>query len=166
MGSIHIVLLVAALAGCGGKLADAGADDDSSHEEETSLEGTAPAAPEDGEWGTWQLLWTGERGTRDYHPPFVELDLHPDGRAFLWGCASAGPPDGTRCPPRSRKPCLEGRITLAGIEWSVAFDGGSTGVVRDEPSGDIVVDGTGALPAKGHYRRVAAASREGCVPNR
>lgn len=164
MGSTRIILLAAVLAGCGGKLAGS-TEPSSFQDEDVSRDETAPAGPEDGEWGTWQLLWTGELGKRDYDPPFLELDLRSDGSAYLWQCASSVAPDGKRCPPAARTPCLEGKMSLVGTEWTVTFPGAS-GVVRDEPSGDIVVEGTGALPAKGHYWRVGAPSREGCVPDR
>ena len=70
------------------------------------------------------------------------------------------------CAPR----CLVGTIVLEGDVWRVHFptrDGTRTaarGDVVDEPSGDITVKGEGALHPGGHYRRVGAASYEGCAP--
>lgn len=154
---------------CGGRIDGETAFIPSSAEADDEL---APSGPEDGEWGTWQLLSVdGPDGRRHYDPPFVELDLHPNGQAFMWTC-SVGPPtgQGERCPFYARHGCLVGTIALEGDIWRVHFptkDGMRTaarGDVVDEPSGDITVKGEGALHPGGHYRRVGAATREGCEP--
>lgn len=130
------------------------------------------SSDEDGEWGTWQLISVeGPNGRREYDPPFVEIDLHSNGEAYLWRCFAASTGTGTRCPYGMRHGCLVGTVSPAGSTWRVQFpeQGGtqwkSVGAeIVEEPSGDIAIDGAGALPAGGHYRRVAAASVDSCVP--
>lgn len=130
-----------------------------------------PTGAEDGEWGTWQLLSVeGSDGKRQYDPPFVELDLHSNGTAYLWTCSAGTTGTGTRCPFYARMNCFVGTIQSSGDVWRVDFptkQGTHTsarGEIFEEPSGDITVKGEGALHPAGHYRRVGAASTEGCVP--
>ncbi len=176
-------LLAFLLASCGGKIdgppwgaatssvprrsmpPDVAADDDEPEEL------TIPSGAEEGEWGTWQLLSVdGPDGKRQYDPPFVELDLHPSGAAYLWTCSKAATGTGERCPFYARMNCFAGRIVTDGRVWRVDFPikngthTGASGEIVEEPSGDITVKGSGALHASGHYRRVAASSSEGCVP--
>jgi hypothetical protein len=132
---------------------------------------TGSPGMEEGEWGTWQLLSVdGADGKRQYDPPYVELDLHPNGTAYLWTCSAALTGTGERCPFHARMNCFLGTISTDGGSWRVDFPakaGSSTaakGEIIDEPSGDITVRGEGALHHAGHYRRVGAASIDGCVP--
>jgi len=132
---------------------------------------TPPSGAEEGEWGTWQLLSVeGPDGKRQYDPPFVELDLHPNGAAYLWTCSEGLTGTGRRCPFYARMNCFEGTIASDGAAWHVSFptkrgtNVSGRGEIVEEPSGDIMVKGEGALLARGHYRRVAAPSLEGCVP--
>ena len=176
LGSIPFVLL---LVSCGGKVdgepsgARSGAVPRSSVPPEVveDEEMAVPSGTEEGEWGTWQLLSVdGPDGRRQYDPPYVELDLHPTGAAYLWTCSTALTGKGERCPYYARMNCFTGTISSDGRTWRVDFPakaGASTtasGEISDEPSGDITVKGRGALHADGHYRRVAAASPDGCVP--
>jgi len=152
-------LLLVLLTGCGGAIADEGAT--------AAPLGDLPET--DGSWGTWQLFSLEQAdGTRSYTPPYVELDLHPDGRAYAWTCLD-GAPNGLRCPPYLRVACHEGTVGPGQGRWTVRFAGAGgavrgEGTIVEEPSGDIAIDGTGMLHAGGHYRRVAAASRDGCTP--
>lgn len=181
MRKLDVAVLVLLLAGCGGKV-----DGELSGSSTRPLP-RAPTPPsvvsdtdddtigssglEEGEWGTWQLLSVdGPDGSRQYDPPYVELDLHPNGLAYLWTCSAALSGSGERCPFHARMNCFAGTISADGGAWRVDFPAktGSRvtarGEIVDEPSGDITVKGEGALHPTGHYRRVAAPSTEGCVP--
>jgi hypothetical protein len=156
---------------CGGRLAitdEAPSPASSNVEQEPVASSDSPAA-EDGAWGTWQLLWIkGADGQRDDSPPFLQLDLHPEGSAYLWQCTSPTQNMGKRCDFSARSACRVGTISLSGTTWGVRFaagDGELDGfaAVVEEASGDITVDGTGILPARGHYRRVAAPSHDACL---
>jgi hypothetical protein len=168
VGSFAALFVVAA---CGGKVSgDPLASIPSSAESEVGDKPPEPSGPEDGEWGTWQLLsLEGPDGRRQYDPPFVELDLHPDGRAYRWTCAASITGNGQRCPIGLRESCMVGRVVLSGFVWSVQLTNKegtrveARGDIVDEPSGDISVDGEGALHPRAHYRRVGAAG-EGCIP--
>jgi hypothetical protein len=143
------------LAACGGRVDGAG--DPAGPTSTVSEQKLDPAGPGDGPWGLWQLLsLEGADGQRQYDPPFIEIDLHPDGTAFRWGCSAAPSGSGLPCPGALRQGCAAGTIQLEGLVWRVqlADEGGD---VEDEPSGDIRV---GAA----HYRRVAAATTFGCIP--
>ncbi|MBX3198184.1 MAG: hypothetical protein KF894_08570 [Labilithrix sp.] len=175
-----VLLSFVCLTACGGRIdgdpagTSTSSDPSSSDMEDTiwgPRERIAPSGPEDGAWGTWQLLSVdGPDGNRQYDPPFVELDLHEDGGAYLWTCSAGPTGQGERCPFYARHGCLVGTITLAGDTWRVHFttrDGQATaagGEVVHEASGDITVKGEGQLHHGGHYRRVGAATREGCAP--
>ncbi|MBX3219679.1 MAG: hypothetical protein KF795_04100 [Labilithrix sp.] len=168
------------IAACGGRIeggpsgTSTSSDPSSADVEDTpwgQRERIPPSGPEDGAWGTWQLLSVdGPDGKRQYDPPFVELDLHEDGEAYLWTCSEGPTGQGQRCPYYARHGCLVGTIALAGETWRVQFttrDGSAVlarGDVVTEPSGDITVKGEGVLHPGGHYRRVAPATREGCAP--
>ncbi len=167
------VFLVASAGACGGKVdADApGATTSSVPSPSEAEEPGFPSVPEEGEWGTWQLLSVdAPDGRRTYDPPYLELDLHSNGEAYLWTCMLAPTGTGQRCPYYARQHCFVGTMALSGDTWRVHFptkEGTRTaarGDVVDEPSGDITVNGEGALPAGGHFRRVAAPSHDGCVP--
>jgi hypothetical protein len=174
-----LVPLSLSLSMCGGKMVGnndpssatapvASADDES----QLPSSPTFAAAEEDGEWGTWQLLSVeGPNGKRQYNPPFVEIDLHSNGEAFLWRCFAASTGTGARCPYGMRHGCLVGTVAPVGTTWRVQFPEqvgtqGKTlsGEIVEDSAGDIMIDGTGALPAGGHYRRVAPASQDACVP--
>jgi hypothetical protein len=163
-------VLFLSIAACGGRLEGASADGSNLSPAEAEHR-NEPVLPEDGEWGTWQLISVdGADGSRRYDPPFVELDLHSDGKAYLWRCAAASTGTGQRCPYFTRHGCLVGTISLSGTTWRVHFpskDGSRTAGqadIVDEPSGDITVDGEGPIPSGGHYRRVGAASQDRCAP--
>jgi len=174
------VLLVLLLSSCGGKV-DGGVSGSSNRSVPRSAtppdvdadevdEVTGSPGMEEGEWGTWQLLSVdGPDGRRQYNPPYVELDLHSNGTAYLWTCSAALTGTGERCPFHARMNCFVGKISSDGHAWRVDFPakaGSSTtasGEILDEPSGDITVKGQGALHEGGHYRRVAAASPDGCA---
>jgi len=177
---IGLPLLLLLLSSCGGLVAG---DKDNPPETTSSIPSSSESAPwdpnapapdvaEDGEWGTWQLLSVEDSvtGKRQYDPPFIEIDLQPDGTAFLWTCVAASTGNGERCPAPFRQTCHKGTISISGTTWRVQLNdraGQSVvgrGDVKDEPSGDIAIDGTGILPARAHYRRVGAATREGCLP--
>jgi len=148
------------LAACGGKVDGAG--DPASAASTVSEQPLGPAGPADGPWGLWQLLSVeGADGKRQYDPPFVEIDLHPDGTAFRWSCSAAPSGSGLPCPGALRQGCAAGSVRLDGVVWHIELAAGSqvasSGDVDDEPSGDIRV---GAA----HYRRVAAATSLGCIP--
>jgi hypothetical protein len=172
-------LVVAALliAGCGGQIASDPRDPNTSSipssAETAPFDPDAPSSePEEGEWGTWQLLSIEDpaTGKRQYDPPFIEIDLQPDGTAFLWTCINASTGNGERCPAPYRQTCHKGTFSLSGTTWRVQLtnrDGtqvAGRGDVTEEASGDIGIDGTGVMPAKAHYRRVGAPTREGCLP--
>ena len=186
---MRTLVLVVLTAACGGKTAsDTSLDEPSSSRPAGSETGgpwipASPASPpygaeedpssvtEDGEWGTWQLLSVdGRDGERRYDPPYVELDLHPDGRAYLWTCALAPTGDGARCPYWARMQCRGGTMKASAGAWRVEFPptdregAAARGVISREPSGDITVKGEGALHPSAHYRRVAAPSIDGCAP--
>ena len=128
---------------------------------------TGPGA---GSWATWQLVALDtEDGRRQSRPPYLELDLHPTGQAFFWGCSLAESGDGERCPFLERSSCRVGTVSAEATAWHVrlANDDGTSigeGDIVEEASGDIYVDGKGVLPARAHYHRVAYTSPEGCAP--
>jgi hypothetical protein len=167
-----LVLIVSCAGACGGKVAGDGSGATSSVPSPSEAEDpVSSSGPEEGEWGTWQLLSIdAPDGRRTYEPPFIELDLHWSGEAYLWTCALGLTGTGQRCPFYARQGCLVGTMSLFGDTWRVHFptkEGTRTaarGDIADEPSGDITVKGEGVLPAGGHYRRVAAPSHEGCAP--
>ncbi|MBX3258852.1 MAG: hypothetical protein KF782_03980 [Labilithrix sp.] len=175
-----VLLSLVSLPACGGKIdGDPAGTSTSFDPSSVDVEDTPwgpreripPSGPEDGAWGTWQLLSVdGPDGKRRYDAPFVELDLHEGGAAYAWTCSAAPTGQGQRCPFYARHACLVGTIALVGDTWRVHFptrDGRATAAQGDivtEPSGDITVKGEGALDPGGHYRRVGAASREGCAP--
>lgn len=166
-----IVLFVGAA--CGGRV-ERGVSGEGTGRAPSSSEAeepTEPPLPEDGEWGTWQLIAVDtDDGTPNYDPPFIEIDLHETGKAYFWECLAAATGSGKRCPYPSRRGCLVGTISVTGATWQFHFpskDGSSTsgrGVIVDEPSGDITVKGEGVVPARGHYRRVSPRSYDGCSP--
>ncbi len=159
---------------CGGKL-DASTGDGtqgtSSVPSSSEIDPIAdpPAGPSDGAWGTWQLLSIETSEGRDYDPPFIEIALHPDGKAYRWTCATGGTGDGFRCPFELRRGCMIGTVAVEGLEWRMQIVnkegsqviGGAT--IHEEASGDIAVDGTGVLTPRAHYRRVAAPDAA-CIP--
>jgi hypothetical protein len=144
------------------------------------LPSTPSEAPEssDGAYGTWQLLsFIGPDGRHD-DPPFVEIDLHPDGIAYRWTCrpdpldpTTAVTGNGLPCPVARRENCVAGTMALTGSAWTITlttYDGRAIlgqGDVVEDPSGDIDVDGQGILQPRARYHRVAAPSRERCFPS-
>jgi hypothetical protein len=168
-----LALVVVITGACGGRLEplpSAEASPRAPDRETTSAGADADEGLGDGSWATWQLIAIDRDGVRVDHPPFVELDLHPTGEAFMWTCLAAPTGDGTRCPYYARQQCLAGRVRPSGSVWLLELsdaEGARTlaeGTIVEEPSGDIFVDGRGALPARGHYRRVAYASPDTCEP--
>jgi hypothetical protein len=159
-----LVLLSLSCLSCGGKLEGEG-DPSLALQGKSSTEADRPdpVYPSEGPWGLWQLLAVG----KNYDPPFIELDLHENGTAFMWRCA--GDPNGIRC--GSPFGCTTGTLTRSADDtWHVQLtdDHSNKQVARadlsDDPSGDIVVDGSGLLPAAGLYRRLGAATKIGCLP--
>jgi hypothetical protein len=180
MSSLRYFSLLLPLAltvvGCGGQIVQDPQDPNTS-----SIPSSAETAPfdpnqpnpepEEGEWGTWQLLSVEDAsGKRQYDPPFIEVDLRPDGTAYLWTCIARSTGNGERCPAPYRQTCHKGTFTISGTTWRVQLtnrDGtqiAGRGDVTEEASGDIGIDGSGVLPAKAHYRRVGAPTHEGCLP--
>lgn len=167
------IVVVCGLLGCGGRVdggtnadvtAASPASDPLTPEPDTSI-------VEEGEWGTWQLLSVEDDShKRIYDQPFLEVDLHPNGKAYFWTCISATIGQGLRCESPYRQMCHQGTFTVVGTTWRITLtspNGSRTvgaGDVKDEPSGDIAIDGTGILPKRAHYRRVAAPSSDGCAP--
>lgn len=168
MGGLAVLMLAA----CGGRVEGAAGGETSSFPSSAVAEQTPDSAPGpvDGAWGTWQLLSVeGSDGKRIYDPPFIEIDLHPDGTAYRWTCAAGPTGSGLRCPVGLRQGCLAGTIALDGFRWRVRLNDRTGtnvagGEIEEEASGDIRVDGNGALSPGAHYRRVAAASKESCSP--
>lgn len=164
-----LVVALVVVTACGGRLETAPVGAGARQEESDAGAGASADTlfPPAGDWATWQLVAIERDGERIGDPPYIELDLHPDGEAFLWTCATGPTGEGERCPFYARVGCLAGTVRLSGTTWHVALQGAKTvaeGDLFEEASGDLRVDGSGALPARGHYRRVAFASPEGCQP--
>lgn len=173
---LSLVLLNApTLLGCGGQIAlddqDRGTSSIPSSAETAFDPHQPPTEPEEGEWGTWQLLSVEDAsGKRQYNPLFIEVDLHPSGVAYLWTCIHRSTGNGERCPAPYRQTCHKGTFIVSGTTWRVQLTNregtqiAGRGDVTEEASGDIGIDGTGVLPARAHYRRVGAPTHEGCLP--
>jgi hypothetical protein len=178
VASPRIAVLFLVLGACGGKIDTTSASGGRSSADNGSAAANVdpnPAAtpgsgyPPEGSWGLWQLSAIAGEGTA---PPFLELDLHPEGIAYLWTCSGSATGNGLPCPPLRRQGCTVGTVSLASGAgaWTVALtdtDGRmllGRGDVVEDASGDVMIDGTGDLPPRARYHRVSAPSRERCFP--
>jgi hypothetical protein len=163
---------------CGGKIERSVASGSAGGADPNAVaaEPSAVVYPPEGAWGLWQLWSIPGPSGRDYEPPFDELDLHPDGIAYWWSCrpdpstSDGNLPDGLPCPSIRRDGCVVGTIALSDNAWRVALTSNDArtvlgrGSVEPDASGDVLIDGSGILPAGARYHRVSAPSREACMP--
>jgi hypothetical protein len=134
-------LLVLAVVGCGGSLADpipappdeAAAEGgggtpaspkptrDARRDARQADATSKGALPSDGPWGTWRLVaLEGAAGVLDEtaRKPTMELELRADGTAYRYFCTDATSP----CPAAARFGCLPGRTTWDGRTFRVLID--------------------------------------------